>query len=46
MTAPAAEPTVHPRRYVPQDRLYAWALVNPAAPTLVGEIGLQRDAFR
>ncbi len=26
--------------YVPQDRLYLWALVNPAAPTLVGELGL------
>lgn len=24
--------------YVPQDRLYLWALVNPALPTLVGEL--------
>ena len=26
--------------YVPQDTLYLWALVNPAAPTLVGELRL------
>ncbi|MFP8780464.1 type II toxin-antitoxin system HipA family toxin [Hydrogenophaga sp. RWCD_12] len=26
--------------YVPQDTLYVWALVNPAAPTLVGELQL------
>lgn len=26
--------------YVPQDRLYLWALVNPALPTLVGELRL------
>lgn len=33
-------PTITPASYVPQDRLYLWALVNPAAPTLVGELGL------
>lgn len=32
--------TVSPRTYVPQDRLYVWAMVNPVAPTLVGEVGL------
>lgn len=37
MTQPNA---VSPRTYVPQDRLYVWAMVNPAAPTLVGEVGL------
>jgi serine/threonine-protein kinase HipA len=26
--------------YVPQDQLYVWALVNPAQPTLVGELRL------
>jgi serine/threonine-protein kinase HipA len=31
---------ITPRTYVPQDQLYVWAMVNPAAPTLVGEIGL------
>ena len=30
------------RSYVPQDRLYVWALVNPAAPTLVGEVSLSQ----
>lgn len=29
-----------PRTYVPQNQLYVWALVNPAHPTLVGELGL------
>ena len=33
-------PTITPASYVPQDLLYLWALVNPAAPTLVGELGL------
>lgn len=28
--------------YVPQDTLYVWALVNPAAPTLVGELRLSQ----
>lgn len=28
--------------YVPQDTLYVWALVNPAAPTLVGELQLSQ----
>ena len=31
---------VEPRTYVPQDTLYVWALVNPAAPMLVGEVAL------
>ncbi len=29
---------VLPSTYVPQDQLYVWAMVNPAAPTLVGEV--------
>ena len=33
---------ISPRSYVPQDRLYVWALINPAAPTLVGELGLSQ----
>jgi len=33
-------PSVDPRTYTPQDQLYLWALINPAAPTLVGEIQL------
>ena len=33
---------VSPRSYVPQDRLYVWAMVNPQAPTLVGEVSLSR----
>ncbi len=33
-------PTITPASYVPQDRLYLWALVHPAAPVLVGELGL------
>mgnify|MGYP003609290063 CR=1 FL=1 len=32
--------TVTPHNYVPQDQLYAWALVNPAQPMLVGELRL------
>lgn len=28
------------QNYVPQDQLYVWALVNPAQPTLVGELRL------
>ena len=31
---------VSPRTYAPQDQLYVWAMVNPAAPTLVGELSL------
>lgn len=31
---------IQPASYVPQDRLYVWALVNPASPTLVGELRL------
>lgn len=34
--------TVSPRTYVPQDQLYVWAMVNPAAPTLVGELSLSQ----
>ena len=34
--------TVSPRSYVPQDQLYVWAMVNPAAPTLVGEVSLSQ----
>ncbi len=33
---------VTPHNYVPQDRLYVWALVNPAQPTLVGEVRLSQ----
>jgi serine/threonine-protein kinase HipA len=33
-------PAITPRNYVPQDALYVWAMVNPAAPTLVGELKL------
>lgn len=36
------EPAITPRAYVPQDQLYVWALLNPAAPTLVGEVSLSR----
>ena len=36
------ESGVTPGTYVPQDQLYVWALVNPAAPTLVGEVGLSQ----
>ncbi|MCX2864360.1 type II toxin-antitoxin system HipA family toxin [Paucibacter sp. PLA-PC-4] len=35
-------PAVTPQTYIPQDRLYVWMLVNPAAPTLVGELGLSQ----
>jgi len=33
---------VSPRTYAPQDQLYVWAMVNPAAPTLVGEVSLSQ----
>lgn len=33
---------VSPRTYVPQDQLYVWALLNPEAPALVGEVSLSR----
>ncbi|HEX5783237.1 MAG TPA: type II toxin-antitoxin system HipA family toxin [Burkholderiaceae bacterium] len=36
------EPTITPLTYVPQDQLYVWAMVNPAAPTLVGELRLSQ----
>ena len=41
MTQPTI-PAVSPRTYVPQDQLYVWAMVNPAAPTLVGEVSLSQ----
>jgi len=41
MTVSVAD-VISPRAYVPQDRLYVWAMVNPQAPTLVGEVGLSR----
>ncbi|HEX5786054.1 MAG TPA: type II toxin-antitoxin system HipA family toxin [Burkholderiaceae bacterium] len=34
------EADISPATYVPQDRLYVWALVNPTSPMLVGELGL------
>ncbi len=34
--------TVSPRTYAHQDRLYVWAMLNPGAPTLVGELGLSQ----
>jgi serine/threonine-protein kinase HipA len=33
---------IDPRTYAPQDRLAVWALVNPAAPTLLGELQLSQ----
>jgi serine/threonine-protein kinase HipA len=33
-------PDITPGTYVPQDTLHVWALVKPAAPTLVGELRL------
>ena len=33
---------INPHTYVPQDRLYVWALVDPANPTLVGEVRLSQ----
>lgn len=41
MTPPTVN-AVTPRTYVPQDQLYVWAMVNPKAPTLVGEVSLSR----
>ena len=41
MTQALAE-SVDPRTYVPQDRLYVWALVDPSNPVLVGEVSLSR----
>lgn len=38
----AAANTVSPRTYVPQDQLYVWAMVNPAAPTLAGTVSLSQ----
>ena len=37
-----AKPTITARSYQPQDQLYVWAMVNPAAPVLVGELGLSQ----
>lgn len=36
------EASVSPHSYAPQDRLYVWALVNPAAPVLLGELALSQ----
>ena len=36
------KPAVSARSYVPQDQLYVWAMLNPGAPTLVGELGLSQ----
>ena len=33
---------VDPRTYVPQDKLYVWALVDPSNPTLVGAVDLSQ----
>lgn len=33
---------VNPHTYVPQDKLYVWALVDPSNPTLVGEVALSQ----
>ena len=33
---------ITPHTYVPQDQLHVWALVNPAQPTLVGELRLSQ----
>lgn len=38
----SADNTVSARTYVPQDQLFVWAMVNPSAPTLVGEVGLSQ----
>lgn len=39
---PSIANAVSPRTYVPQDQLYVWAMVNPEAPTLVGEVSLSK----
>ena len=33
---------VVPSSYVPQDMMFLWMLVNPAQPTLVGEVRLSQ----
>lgn len=33
---------VSPRTYVPQDELFVWTLVNPAAPVLTGSLALSQ----
>jgi len=38
----ATIPAVSARTYVPQDQLYVWAMVNPAAPTLAGTVSLSQ----
>ena len=35
-------PAVTAASYVPQDQLYVWALVDPAQPTLIGELRLSQ----
>lgn len=39
---PADVAGVDPRTYVPQDRQYVWALVDPSNPVLVGEVSLSQ----
>ena len=39
-------PGVTPASYVPQDRLFVWALVNPAQPTLVGPLDPPMSSFQ
>ncbi len=35
-------PAIAPQSYTPQDQLYLWVLVNPASPTLAGELSLSQ----
>ena len=42
MKASGLKPGVSPRIYVPQGKLYVWALVNPSSPVLVGELQLSQ----
>ena len=35
-------PSITAQTYIPQDTLYLWVLVNPAAPTLAGELRLSQ----
>ncbi len=37
-----SERHISPHNYAPRDQLYVWAMINPAAPTLVGELGLSQ----
>ena len=42
MKASGVKSGVNPRTYVPQNKLYVWALVNPSSPVLVGELQLSQ----